>query len=186
MIKRTMRRLRRLVLRLLAIGLIAGVVCGAVFMWGMRTKSPGVQRAVRRMNKVCWNPKAMETAGTPGSSASVVHHVGRRSGTTYDTPVVPVATEDGFVVALPYGTRADWVQNVLAAGRASITHNGATHEVDRPEVVPTSSVDVYFGESERKVHRSFRVDESLRLRHVEGASEAAGERAADEVTHSTT
>ncbi len=103
----------------------------------------------------------------------MVRHVGRRSGTAYETPVVPAATEDGFVIALPYGTRADWVQNALAAGRVTITHEGETHEVDRPEVVPTVDVDAYFGESERKAHRAFRVDECLRLRHV-GATGRAG------------
>ncbi len=191
MIKRTIRRLRRLVLRALFVGVVIGAVCGATFMWGMRTKSPHVQRAVRRMNKVCWNPKVLETAGTADSAASVVHHTGRRSGTEYDTPVVPVATDDGFVIALPYGIHADWVQNVLTAGRATITHDGETHDVHRPEVVPTSMVDQYFSESDRKMHRTFRVDECLRLHRVtavrpsgDEVSEAASVERVDEVTHS--
>jgi deazaflavin-dependent oxidoreductase (nitroreductase family) len=97
-----------------------------------------------------------------------VHHVGRRSGTTYETPVVPVRTEDGFVVALPYGPTADWVQNVLAAGRATITHEDETYEVDRPEVVPTEQVGHHFDDSTQKTHRAFRVDECLRLHDVAG------------------
>jgi deazaflavin-dependent oxidoreductase (nitroreductase family) len=162
-----MRRLRRRVGALIALLLLAVASVGTVFVVGMRKKSPVVQRAVRRMNKAFWNPRSMETAGTPGAYASVVHHVGRRSGTAYETPVVPVRTEDGFVIALPYGTNADWVQNVLAAGRVTITHAGESYELDRPEVVPTHDVDLHFGDSERKTHRALRVDECLRLHDLD-------------------
>lgn len=153
--------------------LVLGVVAGVVFLVGMRRKSPGVQRAVRRMNKSFWNPRSLETAGTPGAYASVIHHVGRRSGTAYETPVVPVKTDDGFVIALPYGAGADWVQNVLAAGRVTVTHEGETYEVDRPEIVPTESVDAHFGDSERAAHRFLSVDQCLRLHGVEPPTGAA-------------
>jgi deazaflavin-dependent oxidoreductase (nitroreductase family) len=162
------------VLRGLAVGaFVAGAALGAVFVVGMRTKSPGVQRAVRRVNKAFWNPRAMRTAGEPGASASVVHHVGRRSGRAYETPVVPVTTGDGFVIALPYGTRADWVQNVLAAGRARVTHEGVTYAADRPEVVPTAQVEGHFDDSERAAHRAFRVEECLRLHRLADAEQTA-------------
>ncbi|MGZ4612806.1 MAG: hypothetical protein ACXV1K_06490 [Kineosporiaceae bacterium] len=51
----------------------------------------------------------MRTAGSPGAYASVVRHVGRTSGRRYETPVVPVATDGGFVVPLPYGPGTDWL-----------------------------------------------------------------------------
>lgn len=155
------------------LGLVAAGLAGlaataaAVFVVGMRTKSPRVQRAVRRINRAFWNPRAMETAGTPGAWASVVHHVGRRSAAAYHTPVVPVKTDDGFVVALPYGRRADWVQNVLAAGRATLTHEGRTYEVDRPEFVPIESADDLFDDSDQTMHRVFNVAECLRLHIVD-------------------
>jgi deazaflavin-dependent oxidoreductase (nitroreductase family) len=176
------RRIVRLAIRSLAVGVVAAALLGVVFVIGMRTKSPVVQRAVRRMNKAYWNPRSMATAGRPGAYASVVDHVGRRSGTSFETPIVPVTTEDGFVIALPYGARADWVQNVLAAGEATITHEGERYEVDHPEVVPTDLVDVYFSESDQKAHRAFRVDECLRVRRVDlGAGPSTGS-AADEPT----
>ncbi len=159
------RRLGQLTAGLLAVG----AVLGAVFLVGMRRKTPSVQRVVRLVNKAFWNPRSMKDAGTSGAYASVVHHVGRRSGAAYQTPVVPVKTEDGFVIALPYGTRADWVQNVLAAGRASIAYEGETYYVDRPEVVATEDVDVYFDGSERRTHRAFHVDQALRLYGVDAA-----------------
>jgi deazaflavin-dependent oxidoreductase (nitroreductase family) len=165
MISGTSSRGRRCT-RLLGVVALAAAALAATFVVGMRRKSPGVQRAVRRMNKAFVNPRAMHDAGTPGAYASVIHHVGRRSGTTYETPVVPEATEDGFVIALPYGTHADWVQNVLAAGRATVTHDGATYEVDHPEVVPTDTVETYFDASDRRAHRAMHVDECLRLHRV--------------------
>ena len=158
---------------LAAIGL-AGVALGAVFVIGMRTKSPAVQRWVRRMNKSFWNPRSMKTAGTAGAYASVVHHVGRRSGTDYQTPVVPTRTDEGFVVVLPYGTRADWVQNVLAAGGGTLTHEGTTYRFDEPEVVALDEAGVPFTRSEQTSHRVFRAEQCLRLRVADPAAPGSG------------
>jgi hypothetical protein len=47
-----------------------------------------------------------------------------------------VATEDGFVIALVYGSRTNWLQNVLARGSATLVHEGQTYEIDQPEIVP--------------------------------------------------
>jgi len=160
----TMERVIRTSRWLIRCIVVVGVVVGATFVVGMRTKSSTVQGAVRRMNKAFWNPRSMRTAGTPGAYASVVHHVGRRSGRPYRTPVVPVRVDGGFVIALPYGGRADWVQNVLDAGRATIDHEGERYELERPEIVSTDAVEDCFGASERRSHRAFKVDQCLRLR----------------------
>ena len=116
-----------------AVAIGVGVI-GVGFTLAMRAKYPPVQDRIRRLNKAVMNPRQMDTAGTPGSWASVVHHVGRTSGRSYATPVVTVPTDDGFWIALPYGLRADWVRNVLAAGGATIDHQGATYLVDDPRV----------------------------------------------------
>jgi hypothetical protein len=80
-----------------------------------------------------------------------------------------VAADDGWAIALPYGTTADWVRNVLAAGAATIVHEGHTHVVDRPELVPTSTVAHHFPRGEQRNLRVFGVDRCLRLRAmVEG------------------
>lgn len=168
-----MKPLVRWSARLTALVFVLGSAFGAVFVVGMRSKSPRVQRVVRGMNKRFWNPRALETAGTPGASASIVHHVGRRTGTEYATPVVAVPTEDGFVIVLPYATNADWVRNVLAAGRARISHEGETHEVGRPEVQPIEEAERYLGESARIGHRTFGVVECLRLHHLEPVAQPA-------------
>ena len=57
--------------------------------------------------------------------------------------------DDGFVVALPYGSNTDWLKNVLANGAATIVHDGNTYGVDRPEVVPLSTVGHQFSPGDR-------------------------------------
>jgi deazaflavin-dependent oxidoreductase (nitroreductase family) len=50
---------------------------------------------------------------------AIVHHVGRRSGRSYETPVNVFRRPGGFLFALTYG-ETDWVRNVLAAGGCEI------------------------------------------------------------------
>ena len=138
-----------------------------VLMIGMRTKSPAALTAVRRFNRAVGNPRQMKTAGTPGAYAAIIRHIGRTTGQSYETPVGATATDDGFVIALPYGTQSDWLKNVLASGSATLVHEGSTYEVDQPEVVPTSSVVQHLAAREQRMLRLFAVDQCLRLHRVE-------------------
>jgi deazaflavin-dependent oxidoreductase (nitroreductase family) len=140
-------------------------VTGIVFVTGMRAKSPAVVNGVRKLGRAM-RPLAIKSAGGPGASASVVHHVGRTSGRSYSTPVGAVPTDDGFVIALPYGLSADWLKNVLASGSATITHDGSTSNVDRPEVIPLSAVEHQFSPNDQRAHRLFGVDQCLRVRRT--------------------
>ena len=143
------------------------VVFGAVFLVGMRVKSPLVLRTVRRVNRAFFNPRQMRTAGTPGAYASVIRHVGRTSGRPYETPVGAFATDDGFVIALPYGSDPDWLKNVLASGSATLVHEGGTYRVDRPKLIPTTAAAPHLPVKEQRNLRLFAVDQCLRVRTVE-------------------
>lgn len=134
------------------------------FLLGMRAKSPVVLRTVRRFNRSFVNPRQMRTAGRPGAYAGVIRHVGRRSGRAYETPVGPYATDDGFVIALPYGTTSNWVKNVLAAGSATLVTEGQTYDLDQPEIVPLADVLDAVPARERRSLRLFRVEQALRAR----------------------
>jgi deazaflavin-dependent oxidoreductase (nitroreductase family) len=147
--------------------LVAVLAIGIVFFVGMRTKSPFVQNTVRRFNRAFGNPHQMKTAGTPGAYASVIRHVGRKTGRSYETPVVPFATPDGFVIALPYGPGTDWIKNVLATGSATIVTEGDTWSVDQPELVPTAVAAPYMPAKEQRELRRFAVDRCLRVHRVE-------------------
>ena len=142
------------------------VAIGVVFFVGMRTGSPLVRNLVRRFNRAFGNPHQMKTAGTPGAYASVIQHVGRKTGRSYETPMVPFATEDGFVIALPYGSGTDWVRNVMASGAAIIVHEGNTYRVDQPELVPTAMAAPFMPAKEQRELRRFAIVQCLRVRRV--------------------
>ena len=159
--------------------LVVVLAVGIVFFVGMRTKSPLVQNSVRRFNRALGNPYQMKKAGKPGAYASVIRHVGRKTGRSYETPVVPFATEDGFVIALPYGPGTDWIKNVLATGSATIVNEGETWLVDRPELVPTSVAAAYMPAKEQRDLRRFAVDRCLRVHRVERTTAGASGRRQD-------
>lgn len=149
-------------------GLLAiGVVAVAAFLVSMRLKVRPVQDAVRRMNKAVMNPQAMKAAGEAGASASIIQHVGRTSGASYQTPIGAVESDDGFVVSLPYGTSPDWLKNVLAAGSATLVHEGHTYAVDEPRVVAGAEWNRYFSPQTQFTHRLFGVEDFLSLRVVD-------------------
>ena len=110
---------------------IAVVAIGLVFVAGMRAKSRPVLDTVRKLGRAT-RPLALKSAGTSGSSTSVIHHVGRTSGRRYETPVVAVPIDDGYVVALPYGPNTDWLMNVLASGSARVAHDGGSSASTNP------------------------------------------------------
>ncbi len=149
-------------------------VLGIGWLLGMRNKQSVVVRTQRRVNRAVLNPRQLASAGKPGAYASVVRHTGRSSGHLYETPVGAVRTEDGFVVALVYGSDADWVKNVLASGSASIVHEGSELAVDQPEVVPLERVADAFSAADRRNMRVFGVRECLRVSAAGERPEAAG------------
>ena len=124
-----------------------------------------LQAALRRLTRAT-RPLAMRSAGKDASNTSVVRHIGRRTGRTYETPVVAVEHEDGFLIALPYGERSDWMKNVLASGYATIVSNGHTYEVDRPQIIAMTEATGYFRPKEQKLHKRFAVDACLRVHRV--------------------
>ncbi len=75
---------------------------------------------MRSFNKHVLNRVTRRFAKSSRGSFAVVRHVGRRSGKPYATPTMVVPIEDGFVIALTYGTEVDWYRNVQAAGRCTI------------------------------------------------------------------
>ena len=126
-----------------------------------------VQNTLRLFTRLM-RPLALRSAGQQGTATSVVRHVGRRSGRTYQTPVVVARHDDSFLIALPSGERTDWLKNVLAAGSATIMADGRSYAVDRPEVIPMAKASAYFRHREQRLHRRFHVDTALQVRlHAE-------------------
>ena len=164
------RFLARLVSGLLALAAVAAASAFGVLLFGMRTKHPVVLGAVRRFNRDVGNPQQLKNAGQPGAFAGIIRHVGRSSGRAYETPIGATATDEGFVIALPYGPDVDWLKNVVAAGTATLVHEGATYTVDQPQVVATTSVTEHLDAKEQRVLRVFGVQECVVLHRVDQAA----------------
>lgn len=140
-------------------------VLSAGFMAAFRTRYQPFLRTIRRFNRDVTNKRQLQgSAGQPGAYASVVHHVGRRSGSPYRTPAVAVPADDGFLFALPYGPGADWVRNVLAAGGAAIEHEGERYSVTAPQLVTADAANPHFAVAEQRMHRLFGVTDFLAVR----------------------
>jgi deazaflavin-dependent oxidoreductase (nitroreductase family) len=66
---------------------------------------------------------------------SIVRHVGRKSGKTYETPIIVQPTEGGFMIELTYGPEVDWYRNVVAANGCVIRYKGRDYSVHGIEPV---------------------------------------------------
>lgn len=67
---------------------------------------------------------------------SVVRHVGRKSGKTFETPIILATTDGGYVAELTYGDQVNWYRNIVAAGSCDVIVKGSLHHIDRIEPLP--------------------------------------------------
>src|SRR5262245_15159115 len=82
------------------------------------TEAMPLSRGVASFNKRVTNHLTRHIAGwAPGFA--IVHHVGRRSGRAYETPVNVFHRDGTYLFALTYG-EGEWVRNVLAADGCEI------------------------------------------------------------------
>ena len=118
-----------------AVTIVALLAQAIVIGWLFRVGSDRTIGRIKVFNKHFLNPVMLRLAGRKGFYAAALHHVGRKSGSRYATPVRADPTPDGFVIPLPYGTKVDWLENVLAAGSAELVVGGTVLPVDRPELI---------------------------------------------------
>lgn len=160
-------------LTVIAAAALALAAVGTVFVLGMRAKSPLVLGAVVGLSRRVVNPRQLAVAGRPGAYASIIRHLGRRTGREHETPVGVVADGDTFLIVLPYGRGTQWLRNVLAAGEATLVTEGHTYRVDRPEVIPTREIASRLSPSDQRAVRVFATDDCLRLHRAEAVATAA-------------
>jgi deazaflavin-dependent oxidoreductase (nitroreductase family) len=85
---------------------------------------------IAEINKRFFNKLELKRGTRP-----VLTHVGRRSGTSYHTPLDAHPVDGGFIFICMYGPDADWVQNILAAGSAHLTIEDAEFDLDSPRLI---------------------------------------------------
>jgi deazaflavin-dependent oxidoreductase (nitroreductase family) len=65
----------------------------------------------------------------------IVTHVGRKTGRAYRTPVNVFRRGDTYLFFLTYGSEAQWVKNILAAGRCTLHTRGEDVTLVEPELI---------------------------------------------------
>ena len=66
-------------------------------------------------------------------------HVGRKSGKVYRTPVNVFRAPRGFIIALTYSRKCEWVKNVVACGGCELQSRGRKYQLFAPTVVHDST-----------------------------------------------
>ena len=87
-------------------------------------------RLLAQINKRTFNKREVKR-----NKYAVLTHVGRSSGKTYRTPLEVHERDGGYLIILMYGSKSDWVKNVLADRKASLRLDGNDIDLVSPRVV---------------------------------------------------
>jgi deazaflavin-dependent oxidoreductase (nitroreductase family) len=90
-------------------------------------------RSIARANRRVTN-RLLGGLATRLPGFGIVGHAGRRSGRQYRTPVNVFRRGDRYIIALTYGSNADWVRNVLADGGCTLETRGRTRRLSSPRL----------------------------------------------------
>lgn len=94
---------------------------------------------------------------------ALVRYRGRRSGRRYEIPLNVFRDRDDWVVILTYGSDAEWVKNILAAGAAEMTTRGRVVRLTDPRLVAEDAL-AFVPSPARAIGRLAGITEVLRLR----------------------
>ena len=97
---------------------------------GSRTRMWRFRRVVTRYISPVLGPIARRLP-----TFGILTYRGRKSGNTYRTPINVFRRGDAYFFFLTYGSDAQWVKNVLAAGSCSLETRGRTVELVEPVLV---------------------------------------------------
>ncbi|MEP7284300.1 MAG: nitroreductase family deazaflavin-dependent oxidoreductase [Chloroflexota bacterium] len=98
-----------------------------------------MQHPIRFFNKHLLNRLTSQFARVPLGPFAVIHHIGRRSGKSYNTPIMVAPIDNGFAIALTYGPEVDWYRNVLASGRYGLLWHGKEYTLAPPELLDVNA-----------------------------------------------
>ncbi len=110
------------------------------------------------VNKRVFNPMEIKRGKRP-----TLTHVGRSSGRTYVTPLDAHPVDGGYLFILVYGSKSDWVQNILAAGVATLSRDGKSFELSNPRVISGDVAWPLLGEDVKPPPGFLKVNEFLQM-----------------------
>lgn len=165
-----MRRLAKVLAVVLGAVIVVELVEIVLMMLALRSGNSRAMELLTRYHKHVVNPVMVRFFSGRSAHAALLHHVGRRSGKTYVTPLTAHRSEDTIVVGLPYGTGVDWLRNLQAAGQGVVELEGRSFAVDEPEVVPVDRVVELLPPSVSRLFQLYDTKYALRLQ-VAGPAE---------------
>lgn len=166
-----MRKLIKVLAVVVGVIVVEEIVETVLMMLAFRSGNPRAIRWLTWYHKHLTNPLMVRFFSGRSKHAALLHHVGRRSGKVYVTPVTAHRSEDTIIVPLPYGTEIDWLRNLQAAGEGVVKLDGRSVTVDEPEVVPVDRVMPLLPSFVARIVRLHDTKLALRL-HVAGPVEA--------------
>ncbi|MEL4320363.1 nitroreductase family deazaflavin-dependent oxidoreductase [Leifsonia sp. YIM 134122] len=95
---------------------------------------------------------------------SLVRHVGRSSGRTFETPLILARVPAGFVAELTYGDGVNWYRNIMAAGSCVIVAGGREYSIVAIEPYATDAGLQAFGGPRAAILRLLHREEFRLLR----------------------
>ena len=91
-------------------------------------------RSWARFNRKYANPILLHVVKV-SPRHGIVEHVGRRTGTPYQTPVLVFRTSTGFGMLPGYGGNSDWVLNILAAQGGGLRRLRRHYKLSEPQLL---------------------------------------------------
>jgi len=122
-----------------------------------------IRDRVRVLNKHVTNKLLIHLAGKKFGHFAILTHTGRKTGKVYKTPIIAEPIENGFMIALTYGKKVDWLANVLAKGSCSLYWKEKEYRLSRPEIIDPETGLKAFPSTLSKMLRKAGVEFFLRL-----------------------
>lgn len=118
---------------------------------------------VRIFNKYIFNHLTLFIARRGIGPFSVIIHKGRRSGRTYQTPVLASHVGDRIIIPLTYGDHVDWLRNILAQDGCEMMWRREKFLVTNPTVVDAQTAAADLPPGRRDLLMRFDIDQFLSL-----------------------
>src|SRR3989442_13725612 len=93
-----------------------------------------IPRFMRNVNRVLTNP-ILGTFAWLVPPLAVVHHVGRKTGHAYRTPVGAFRSDAGVVIPMTYGRDVEWARNIVRAKKRELDRLGSRATLRNPRLV---------------------------------------------------
>lgn len=95
---------------------------------------------------------------------ALLRHSGRKSGKTYETPVMAWPTASGILVPISWGLQSDWYQNTIASGSCAIQIRGRWNRCAEPALISRAEALAHLPPLTRSIARLFPIQHFMLMR----------------------